>query len=112
TGTIVRPKSASNSANSAILCWLREAKTILRTRPSPNLGGIGSQNFFLQSNQLGDSLLGQSQQLAQLLLSKRILFCGSLNFDHSVTGGHHEIHIDLSHRILSIVEVQERHSLY
>jgi hypothetical protein len=50
----------------------------------------------------------QLQQLEQLRVRERCLLAGPLHFDELAAASYHDVHIDFSGNVLTIIEIEDR----
>src|SRR6185437_1561342 len=79
-----------------------------RTRPSGTRCGRRRQHLGLKVEDLGDSVLGQPEEVVELAAAERKSLRRALHLDETPGGRHDDVHVDLGAYVLGVVEVEER----
>ena len=103
----LRPKLCATQTRRPSLPPKRSAFT-MRSLPQRQ----SAQHCLLLCDEGLDALAGVGHHLCELGFIKGLALGGGLDFHHFVSGGHYEIHVYVSPRVLFIAEVEQDFSIH
>src|SRR5262245_61724677 len=96
----------SIARSSRALAGLAVARTSARSEDE-DLLATRLESAALQPYEPSDAGRRQRQHLVQALLRKRRLLRRALDFDEGARARHHDVHVHLGRRVLTVVQVEE-----